>query len=350
MEPLLLYSLLAVAVLVCAADFVRVLSFRRSITLKVELLAALSVAAMLAAGCVAPGRFSVVGGVLALTSGSFILLSVPYTYIEDRLLMLCPLVFAIAAVSLQWIGAAVGLRAPMMALYILFILLYLGTYVVSRLRRALGRPGRFVRRFSVLNHLEDMYRMLLATGASLLVLLSLSVRGAVPVYAALGAYLLLCCRGWTRNGLFPMMRIEDSLRGVIAARSRRYVSVKAEIVDQALYERCCRYMAEKRPFLVDSFSLTDLSAALYTNKVYLSKTINYFADKNFRQYVNYYRILYAIELFNGNMHIKVQDMAELSGFHSTVSFNMAFKAVTGETPSEWRQKQRNRRSAVLPSD
>ena len=43
--------------------------------------------------------------------------------------------------------------------------------------------------------------------------------------------------------------------------------------DQFLYDRCCRYMAEKRPFLVESFSLGDLASALYTNKVYLSRRL-----------------------------------------------------------------------------
>ena len=57
-------------------------------------------------------------------------------------------------------------------------------------------------------------------------------------------------------------------------------------VDQFLYDRCCRYMAERKPFLVESFSLGDLARVLYTNKVYLSKTINYYSGKNFRNYVN----------------------------------------------------------------
>ena len=45
------------------------------------------------------------------------------------------------------------------------------------------------------------------------------------------------------------------------------------VVDQFLYDRCCRYMADRKPFLVESFSLGDLASVLFTNKVYLSKTI-----------------------------------------------------------------------------
>ena len=57
-------------------------------------------------------------------------------------------------------------------------------------------------------------------------------------------------------------------------------------IDQLLYDRCCRYMTEYKPFLVESFSLQDLANALYTNKGYLSKTINHFSGRNFRTYVN----------------------------------------------------------------
>ena len=72
-------------------------------------------------------------------------------------------------------------------------------------------------------------------------------------------------------------------------------------IDQYLYDRCCRYMTEFRPFLVKTFSLQDLANAVFTNKYYLSKTINRFSGKNFRQYVNYYRIMYSMDVFRKNM-------------------------------------------------
>ena len=106
-------------------------------------------------------------------------------------------------------------------------------------------------------------------------------------------------------------------------------------VDQILYDRCCRYMADRKPFLVESFSLGDLSNALFTNKVYLSKTINYFSGKNFRQYVNHYRVMYAMELFRKNKSLRVGELGSLAGFHSSNTFNEAFKAVMQESPSTW---------------
>ena len=106
-------------------------------------------------------------------------------------------------------------------------------------------------------------------------------------------------------------------------------------LDQYLYDRCCKYMMERRPFLVDNYSLQDLANALFTNRAYLSKTINKFSGRNFCSYVNYYRIMYAVELFRANMSLKVTDMAELSGFHSITSFYHSFRSVMGEPPSHW---------------
>ena len=116
------------------------------------------------------------------------------------------------------------------------------------------------------------------------------------------------------------------------------------VVDQFLYDRCCRYMADRKPFLVESFSLGDLANVLFTNKVYLSKTINYYSGKNFRSYINYYRVMYAMELFRRNKSLTVTELGSLAGFHSGTTFNQAFKAVMQESPSTWcaRLRKKNR--------
>jgi YesN/AraC family two-component response regulator len=103
-------------------------------------------------------------------------------------------------------------------------------------------------------------------------------------------------------------------------------------------------MADRKPFLVESFSLGDLASVLFTNKVYLSKTINYYSGKNFRSYINYYRVMYAMELFRRNKSLTVSELGSLAGFHSGTTFNQAFKAVMQESPSTWcaRLRKKNR--------
>ncbi len=117
-----------------------------------------------------------------------------------------------------------------------------------------------------------------------------------------------------------------------------------EETSQFLYDRCCRYMMEQHPFLVLDFTLQDMANAVYTNKVYLSKTINYYSGKNFRQYLNYYRVMYAMDLFRRDRSLRIQDLSDLSGFRSTTCFLRSFKCVMGEQPSHWCARIRNKLS------
>ena len=117
-------------------------------------------------------------------------------------------------------------------------------------------------------------------------------------------------------------------------------ALESSAIDQFLYDRCCRYMTERKPFLVQDFSLQDLANGVYTNKAYLSKTINQYSGKNFRQYVNYYRVMYSMELFRANMSLRVTQLGELSGFRSETSFFQSFKRVMGESPSSWCARMR----------
>ena len=160
--------------------------------------------------------------------------------------------------------------------------------------------------------------------------------------------LALCCVSAVAVSavlFFRLRRKEDQMKAALEQpRTADSLSAPYELaaIDQYLYDRCCRYMTEYRPYLVSSFSLQDLANSVYTNKFYLSKTINRFSGKNFRQYVNYYRVMYAMDLFKENKSLRVTEMAQLCGFHSTTSFNQSFKLVMGETPSIWCSRVRKK--------
>jgi len=145
----------------------------------------------------------------------------------------------------------------------------------------------------------------------------------------------------TALGIYLFVRLRkkeaqlDTLLGDTGPEDHNAPELTTAAIDQYLYDRCCKYMVEKRPFLVDRYSLQDLANALFTNRAYLSKTINKFSGKNFRSYINYYRVMYAVEIFRKNNSLKVVDLAQLSGFHSNTSFYQAFRAVMGEAPSHW---------------
>lgn len=102
-----------------------------------------------------------------------------------------------------------------------------------------------------------------------------------------------------------------------------------------VYGKVLRYMENRKPFLNEKFSLEDLADAVFSNKLYLSKAINYYSGRNFRQFVNYYRVMYATALMKKDSQLRVTDLAMQCGFHSVVSFNMAFKLYMNMTPSAY---------------
>lgn len=106
----------------------------------------------------------------------------------------------------------------------------------------------------------------------------------------------------------------------------------------ALYQKVLGLFENNQPYLDPDYGLNDLSRDVFTNKTYLSKAINVVSGRNFRQFINYYRVKHSVKLINDNPRLKVEDVARESGFHSTVTFNMAFKLNIGETPGEYAQR------------
>lgn len=175
---------------------------------------------------------------------------------------------------------------------------------------------------------------------------SAGTRKLLPYAAAAFAiyYIVMLLRSFLGNTFFISSHAEDLIRNIIKGSLRPENVMTAEEEDTArkarLYEKVQSVMETKRPYLDEDFSLQDLATEVFTNKTYLSKTINLFSGRNFRQYVNYYRVQYSIELMKQDKHLRVSELAMMSGFHTVVTYNMAFKLNTNETPSEYLQKLR----------
>lgn len=109
-----------------------------------------------------------------------------------------------------------------------------------------------------------------------------------------------------------------------------------------LYERIVEYFESEKPFLDNQLTINDVVKVVFSNKVYISRAISQFTGRNFCQFVNYYRISYSVECFRENPNLKVNALAEMSGFNSVVSYNMAFRLFMNENPSDWCRKERHK--------
>lgn len=127
-------------------------------------------------------------------------------------------------------------------------------------------------------------------------------------------------------GSVPGVRLPQTVPDHVTEESKRI---------DLLFERVEAYMQKEKPYLDDNFKMTQLATEMMTNKTMLSKTINDKSGKNFCRYVNAYRIRYAVSLMENDKRLKVSELSLMSGFHTVASFNMAFKLVMNDTPSEY---------------
>ena len=109
-----------------------------------------------------------------------------------------------------------------------------------------------------------------------------------------------------------------------------------------LYERIVLYFEMSKPYLDGNLTINDIAKVVYSNKVYISKAICHYTGRNFRQFVNYHRIIYSMSIFRENPEMKVSELSERCGFNTIVSFTMAFRLFMNETPSEWCRKERSK--------
>lgn len=108
--------------------------------------------------------------------------------------------------------------------------------------------------------------------------------------------------------------------------------------DAQLMQRIREMMETEQPYLNANLKLADLSLMLAVNKNYVSACINSQCGCSFSHFVNSYRVEHAKTLLQNNPGIRMNILADKSGFSNESSFFRAFKAVTGMTPTEWKNR------------
>ncbi|MBO7575673.1 MAG: helix-turn-helix transcriptional regulator [Bacteroidales bacterium] len=163
---------------------------------------------------------------------------------------------------------------------------------------------------------------------------------------SLALYALLLVRVFTGRTCFlrPVreLEIKELIRGNLRTAPVQAGEKTEEMARMSrLYARVVTLMEQKRPYLDEGFGLDDLAGAVFTNRGYLSRTINILSGRNFSQFVNYFRVRYGAELLRKDPNLRLISVAQMCGFHSSPSFNAAFKVNMGETPSVYQERLKN---------
>lgn len=190
---------------------------------------------------------------------------------------------------------------------------------------------------------------------------------AVILVSLIGFYAIFSANVWACTVAFIFLTLMlaalgtriayDSVFAVFQRHERRIVeSMRISPVDSAsgapgeeniykeLYDRIQAYFDEEKPFLNGNLTINDVVARVFSNKVYISRAIGQCTGRNFCQYVNYHRVMFAMDCFRHNTELKISELWPLCGFNTIVSFNMAFRLFMNENPSDWCRKEKIRLS------
>ncbi|MCZ8214859.1 MAG: helix-turn-helix domain-containing protein [Cyclobacteriaceae bacterium] len=125
---------------------------------------------------------------------------------------------------------------------------------------------------------------------------------------------------------------------ILEDKKREPVAGNAKKQDETLVKLQAFMVAEK-PFLNPSLTIQEVSDKIQIPTRELSILINHQLDQHFYDFVNAYRIEYAMEILKDSTKKRVTILEILyeAGFNSKSSFNTAFKKHTGSTPTDYRK-------------
>jgi AraC-like DNA-binding protein len=120
--------------------------------------------------------------------------------------------------------------------------------------------------------------------------------------------------------------------------ARTTVLLDAQTMDQ-YWQKITSVMESGRPYLVHGFSVAQLAELTDIKRYQLSFTINAKSGHVFQEFVNNYRIKYAITLLENPQGSTASIKAIMleSGFRSSSVFHANFRRVTGVSPLKFRE-------------
>ena len=118
--------------------------------------------------------------------------------------------------------------------------------------------------------------------------------------------------------------------------------------EQVQAERILTYLEEKKPYVNEQLTLSDLATQLEMSRNQLSFVINNSLGNSFYSLINKYRVEEVKRLMSNpkNRDFTILSLAFEAGFASKSSFHTIFKNQTGLTPTQYQRRANNSPPAV----
>ncbi len=123
-----------------------------------------------------------------------------------------------------------------------------------------------------------------------------------------------------------------------AAESRQKQSQTPSLPMISLMKRIEELIVGQKLFLEPDLTLLQIAESLNEKERNISQAINTIEKRNVNDYINNFRIEHACTLLLGDKDKPVFEVMYESGFSTKGAFNLAFKRVTGKTPTQYRNE------------
>ncbi len=131
-----------------------------------------------------------------------------------------------------------------------------------------------------------------------------------------------------------LIESQESKKPPRATRKQALTFSEEEIV--RIKEKMISLIETEKPFLNPDFSVGDLAAKMGLPSHHCSYILNEYVGKNFREWVNEYRVEFFIAHYPSLIaNQTIVAIASKSGFKNKNTFYSAFEKVTGQTPSQY---------------
>jgi AraC-like DNA-binding protein len=108
---------------------------------------------------------------------------------------------------------------------------------------------------------------------------------------------------------------------------------------ELILKKIKKEMENRNYFTNNLASLSGLAKQINESSHHVSQVINEKLNKSFFELLAFYRVEHAKKLIreDRNAKLTVEELAEMVGYNSKSSFNIAFKKYSSKTPSEYRR-------------
>ena len=139
--------------------------------------------------------------------------------------------------------------------------------------------------------------------------------------------------------LFFLLLLSSNARNeIILQPSPKYGGRKIE--DQTTFnvlEKLNQLLISQELYRIPDLKIKDVAEKLNTSPHQLSQIINQNLNKNFKQFINEYRIEKAKNLIQHNQQFTLEAIGYECGFKSKSNFFSTFKKITGDTPKAYQK-------------